>query len=452
MSEIRDQLIRYLQKMIKRRLTENKTTSANNLVGIISHFQEFRDWLKNNYNNETKLSLLKLIQGDTHHFHYDYKSGIITNNHLLECDPSPVSESIVMKPKFFSDLETNQSMDTIEDYLSVLELILFIIEELMTQSISISNLMQRIETICKNQFDCYKSMAKIKDKSSKEDIKEKNERILIQFITYELKPIFSFDSSQNSLTIDTNIELSKLTEYLTTTSIVVVKDCLHRQFYRFGRRYSSDLNLWFQKKYEIAVEFMANRGLTLDLIIGLYPEVFEIQVIDRFTRIYDLNQRFIGKTRSLEFELMYKYGLEIRGIVGVITKVTETMATIQSQIEFQVKDQSFTPDFKVIVEFVQIFGQEVTDLRPFVHSGDPISFDIKFFTVFQNNSDICPEVCSDYLWLVSRIYNVRHSANCYVRSLFNDWEGGKWNWPSFDSSDSDHSSYSVYGEQTSDSD
>ena len=105
MCEIRDQLICCLQKSIEQRLADNKQTLARNLEGIVSQLSPFVDFLQNNYKFDLKYNILQLIQEDSHHFCYDFNTGFITNNNLFECNGSPVSVPIVLKPKLLTDIE-----------------------------------------------------------------------------------------------------------------------------------------------------------------------------------------------------------------------------------------------------------------------------------------------------------------------------------------------------------
>ena len=131
-------------------------------------------------------------------------------------------------------------------------------------------------------------------------------------------------------------------------------------------------------------------------------------------------------------------------------KATESSATIESQTDFKIKDQDFRPIFKVITELVKVFGQQIYDLSTFVHSGDRLYFDVQFITGF--DTVLCEE-SSNHLWLVSRIYKVSHSANCYVHSIFDDckYVESDINWTASEGIDSD-SAYDRNEGHVSDSD
>ena len=146
------------------------------------------------------------------------------------------------------------SVDTFEDNVLVLELIIFVIKEVMTESTVVSDLLQSIEQKCEKQFNCFKSMFKLNVKTGS-DVSD-DRIVLLKLTSIQLKSIFSFDSTNQMLKINTNeTEFFDFFQCLIKTSEIVIKNCLMRQLYRFGRNTSFELNKWFQNKFKIAFEF-----------------------------------------------------------------------------------------------------------------------------------------------------------------------------------------------------
>ena len=422
MCETKDQLVSHLQTLIDKRLSEGKVSSVSSLVGTVTQFKQFREWLKNNFRQDLKSGLLSLIQEESHHFNYDFETGIVSNNNYFKLSENQNSTPIVLKPKLFTVLETNHSSNEIDNNLYVFELILFVINETKDKSVLVSDLIHSIEEKFEKQWNCFKSMIKTGDNRSGNTSHEYNQNLFIQLMTNDLKPFFAIDSSENRLTINSSeIDLSQVMTISSQTCLVLVKNSLETHLYRFGRKCLSDLNDLIQNKYKIISKFMSNERISLDRIIESFPEVFELRKTVWKGKEIDLKPKLMGKTRCLHFELRYKYGEEIRGVIGVVKNIAESCATIESKTPFFVNGIEFEPQFEVNSDSVRVLGQEVCDLRAFIHFGDRLMFDVKFVS----NIDEMIQI-SDNLWSVSRIYDVKHSAICFVRSVFEDWKEWKF--------------------------
>ena len=439
MSETRLQLISHLQSVIAKRQSEGRTNSAASLTGSLSQYKTFRQWLANNFlsGSDLKKSLLSFISTEVEYFRYDSESGSIVNNKLL--DPN---NEIVMKPKILDDLEQSKEMMTFDDNLCVFELILFIINEALTEPMNISVLVHRIGQKCAKEFKIYKDFILLEDqqKSSKDrfelDLNLSEEQLLIR-LAIELKPFFSYDLLNKTLTIA--VPKHEMFECLNKTALVLLKKSLYLNLYRFGRRNSNKLQEWFETEHKILYNHMVNKKqLSLNQIIALYPKVFFVRHKNFGVpngKVIDLQRKCLGEKRWQHFQLMYRYGIEIRGIEGIVTKVFEDNAVIKSETDFSLGNDKLWPEFKVNRKMVEIYGfQEVFDLKSLIHFNDRLHFNVKYIPNIAESVRSTSKL-TDELWSVSSIYKIKHSAYCFIQSVHSQWEESSDAWNNMSDSD-----------------
>ena len=156
---------------------------------------------------------------------------------------------------------------------------------------------------------------------------------------------------------------------------------------------------------------------------------------DSESQIIDINPSKLGYNRYLEFQLMYKYRYQIRGLIGFVFEVNNKYSVIKSSFKFILNEnESHLFHLKVNSQFVKIFN-EVIYLSVFIHSGDEINLNVTFVSAID-------EICEDRLktiqdiWFVTRIHKVKHSGQCFV--------------PQFVSPECEDSSYGQFRDQIKD--
>jgi hypothetical protein len=412
---MKSQIISLLKNIIAKRLIDGKESRVNNLVGSIAHIKQFKDWLQFNYkfNNNLNIILLAFIQQNSDSFSYDSITGQVynkDNNNSIN----------LIKPELLYRLELNHSIDSFDDYLFVIEIIIFILKTINRSNdsiISIHLLVQLIDKSLEKQLNYYKLLINCFNEKI-DDSFNSSESVLINLLK-ELKNFFDLDIRQKTLTINNETNFSQIEKVLTNSLFVLIKNLLLTNFYRLGRKSLESLNCLLENQYSIVSQFMNERNIELVDVINCFESQFiliEDNCLESKSKLIDINPLKMDKNRSLEFELMYKYGYQIRGLIGIVIKVGTNHSMIQSTIEFLLNgSENHCFSFKLKRDFVKIFNEEVMDLSLFLHSGDEINFDVTYVSSIEQISQNDFKFIKD-LWFVTRVHKVKHSAHCFMPS------------------------------------